>query len=461
MTNKCIFFIFLLLFACSPHLTLDKQNLVQTPPAFNKKTTNNKDSLQTKWWHQFNDKKLNNIVEQILKNSLSLKQSELALMAVKKKYEQELSTLYPELNLQSKILREGKYVSNSFNSKKVYTLGNSYSLSLYASYELDLFQKLSEERKAKLHSFLQNKYEQKALTQSLIVEGISTYLQLCFLKHKKDILKRILEISKQQYKLAQLNYDYGLLDLSTLLNYQNQYKQTETEFIAIDNQIEDTAYTLSLLLANYPKPNLTTTDWTKIPLHLLNITPGLPSELLKRRPDILAQEEELASLEAEAKVARKARFPSISLTGSLGYSSTELKNLFTPENSFFSLAAGLVQPLFNAGKLKKAEEIAILNFRAKEAEYAQTVLTAFKEVESVLGLQETLLEQRKLLLDMLDSVEKQFRIAKIKYEQGNLSLLELKEAQLTYLNTYLNTEQNKLDLLTNKLNLIKALGGEW
>ena len=458
-TRPSIFILILVLMGCSPGLHLKKSVSPSLAPDYLNQIEA-KNSLSDKWWECFKDPILNSLVQQVIQNSLDLKKNNLALLVLKKRYKQEKASLYPELNLEARVIREGKHVPTP-SGDTTYSLGNTYSLTLYASYELDIFQKLSFERQAAWHQFLQNKYQYLALRQSLISETVRTYFSLVFLKQKRKLLKRILQIAREKEKLARLKYQYGSISLETLLSYKNLVKQRENTLLSLENSLKQTAYNLSLLLGTYPKNDFSSQTWDNVSLDVLNINPGIPSKLLKRRPDILAQEENLANLEARAKMARAARFPRISLTASFGYASTELEKLFTPESSLFNLAMGILQPIFQAEKLKKEEEIAILNYKQGEIEYARTLLTAFKEVETVLSLHQTLLRQRQNIWHTLKNQEKKLELAKIKYAQGSISLLELKQTEEDYLDTLLNWEQNKLDILTNQVNLVKALGGSW
>ena len=459
MKTRIFFILTFALIGCSTGLHLKKSVSPSIAPDFLNQIAA-KTSISDKWWEGFKDPILNSLVQQVLQNSLDLKKNNLAILVLKKRYNQEKANLYPELNIEGKVIREGKHVSTPMGGT-TYSLGNTYSLTLYASYELDIFQKLSFERQAAWHQFLQNKYQYLALRQSLISETVRTYFSLVFLKQKRQLLKRILQIAREKENLARLKYQYGSISLENLLNYQNLVKQRENILLGLENSLKQTAYNLSLLLGTYPENDFSSQTWDNFSLDVLNINPGIPSELLRRRPDILAQEENLANLKVRAKIARAARFPRISLTASFGYASIELKKLFTPQSSLFNLAASILQPIFQAGKLKKEEEIAILNYRQGEIEYAKTLLTAFKEVETVLSLHQILFRQRQNIWHTLKNQEKKLELAKIKYAQGSISLLELKQTEEDYLDTLLNWEQNKLDILTNQVNLVKALGGSW
>lgn len=459
MRYSLLFVMIFFVFSCSLNLKLDKKDYITPPKSFNEQISGNF-TIEKRWWERFNDPNLNYIINKILKNSLDIKIMETNLNIVKKRYEQELSTIYPELNLQSDVTRKGQHTENIFG-QKVYTLGNSYSLSLFASYELDLFNKLKTRQRSYYHSFLQTKYEKKAAVQSIVIQGISLYFSLSYLKYKKDILEKLIEIAEQKYRLAKMSYENGLIDLTLLKTYENLIKAQKSEHLLVKKEIKDKYYSLSMLVSQYPNSDFKITNWDKISLDALTIKPGIPSDLLKRRPDICALDEKLKSLEAKAKVARKTRFPSITLTGSAGFASLELKNLLLSESNFFSIGGQILQPLFNAGKLKRQEEIAILDFRNAEIEFANAVLNAFKEVESVLNVEKTLFEQYSLINEILQNRKKQLQLQNIKYRFGKISLLELKEMEENYLDDLLTKEQNKLDLLINKLNLIKALGGDW
>ncbi len=461
MKNNLLLVFLFLFFACSPNLKVNSQKkyYIDGHKNFNEQLSGNF-TIGKRWWNKFNDPNLSYIVEEILKNSLDIKNMEINLQITKKRYEEELSTRYPELNLQAEATRKGQHTEDMFG-KKVYTLGNSYSLSLFASYELDLFKKLKARQKSYFHTFLETQYEKKAAVQSVLVEGIRLYFYLSYLQHKKSLIEQIKNIARQKYEIAKISYNKGIIDLNTLKTYHNLFKSRQNDLTSINREIKDKFYELSVLVGRYPTTGFKITRWAKISEDILKINPGIPSDLLKRRPDIRAMEEKLKSLEAKAKVARRARFPNITLTGSAGFASLELKELLLSESSFFSIGGNILQPIFNAGKLKREEEIAILNFRMAEVEFSKTVLNALREVEGVLNVERTLREQKRVIGEIKKNREKQLAIQKIKYFCGDISLIELKDMEEKYIDILLTKEQNRFDLLSNRLNLVKALGGDW
>jgi len=218
---------------------------------------------------------------------------------------------------------------------------------------------------------------------------------------------------------------------------------------------------LSVLLGRYPKANPPRTQPEDYFMHLAPVPPGLPSDLLLRRPDIRAAEAGLRSLNAEIGVAKASRFPSIALTGSYGYSSDELDQLVRRESELWHLALGIGQPLFDAGKLKAGQRAAEARYEQGVAEYAKTVLTAFSEVESALLRRREQLERRNRLLKYLLEARVTQEAAENRYRRGLEDYLTVLEAQRTRFQAEENLVLVDLAILTNRVALHRALGGGW
>ena len=187
--------------------------------------------------------------------------------------------------------------------------------------------------------------------------------------------------------------------------------------------------------------------------------PGLPSELLMRRPDIRAAEANLKALTDRIGVAKAARFPRISLTGSYGYASTELDGLLNPGSLLWNIAAGLVQPLFDAGKLKANQRAAEARLKSGLTQYTKTVLRAFSDVEEALLTRKEQLDRRKRVAHFVEEARATQRVAEGRYQRGLTDYLSVLEAQQTRFQAEQNLVLVDLAILTNRVNLHRALGG--
>lgn len=459
--NKIIFYFYLLsviLSGCilSPNLPPRETTI---PPKNYLNSNSTSFYCPTEWWKIFSDNYLNSLIKTSLLKNFDLKQSMLTLIQLKKQLDIEKASLYPNINLEGKIQREGKYLQNVLG-EKYYSLTNTYSAFLITSYELDLFQKLSAQRVAAWMEVLENKYSLKSFKQSLISSLVNLYLQLSFEQNKIDIYKKILKLEEKNLLYLEKSYNQGYANLADILAQKQIIENLKNTILESKKHFQDIEYQICSLMGKYPQ-HIYFSAWHKFSKIKLKVNPGLPSLLLKSRPDILAKENKLKKLEAKVKVARRARFPKITLTGQFGYASTELQNLFTPTNALFRLAAGILQPIFQAGKLKKQEDIAILEFQKAEIDYAKTILTAFKEVELALFLRQVIDQQEKHFSNILKLKQKKLQLTQYKYSQGQISFLELNHAKKEFLEALLNKEKIHLNSLLNQVNLIKALGGNW
>jgi multidrug efflux system outer membrane protein len=218
---------------------------------------------------------------------------------------------------------------------------------------------------------------------------------------------------------------------------------------------------MAVLLGRYPKTRPPRPQEEQYFKRLAPVPPGLPSELLLRRPDIRSAEARLKVLNAQVGVAKAARFPRISLTGSFGYTSDELDQLVRPESEFWNVALGTVQPLFNAGKLRAGQRAAEARYQQGVIEYAKVVLTAFSEVESALLTRKEQLERRERVLKVLSEARSTQEIAEDRYRRGLVDYLTVLESQQTRFQAEQELVLVDLAILSNRVSLHRAIGGGW
>ena len=189
--------------------------------------------------------------------------------------------------------------------------------------------------------------------------------------------------------------------------------------------------------------------------------PGLPSDLLWRRPDLRAAEAQLKSLNELVGVAKATRLPTITLTGSYGWSSDDLSNLLRSENVAWNLTAGIVQPAFDAGRLKANQRAAEARYQQGVAEYVRAVLNALAEVEGALLTRKLQMERRKRELNFLEEARATQRVAENRYIRGLVIYLDVLNAQITRYQAEDSLVLVDLALLRNRVELHRALGGGW
>ncbi|QER42255.1 efflux transporter outer membrane subunit [Thermodesulfobacterium sp. TA1] len=413
--------------------------------------------LTDRWWQNFNDPYLNQLVEEALKENDDL-------LIAQARVEQALATLgglkaqlYPYVGYQGSAQRgRTSEYSSPYGGQTDYL----FSLSGLVSYELDLWGKLRNQEKAGLARLLSSKANQEALKISLISNVVSTYLNLISVNLQLKTAEEYTEKLRETYLYRQTQFQHGLVNELVVEQAKAEYESARLRVETLKNRRETLKTALSLLLGRTPKEifekDLLVQRELPLPLKPPSV---LPSELLTRRPDIIAAEEALKAVNFEIGVAKAAYFPSISLTGALGYKSNELANLITHSASFWSLGASLVGPILDFGRTKS--QIELKEAQKKEAlyNYLKTVKTAFKEVYDALAAVEAAEKKLEAQKEQIASLEKVLTLSEKKFEQGLVDYLVVIDAQRSHLNAKLNLIQLQTDLLNAYVSLYKALGG--
>jgi len=217
--------------------------------------------------------------------------------------------------------------------------------------------------------------------------------------------------------------------------------------------------TLEVLLGEYPAAKITVAY--VLPDMQKTIPAGLPSELLNRRPDIVAANQKLRSAKERLEAAHKNWLPSIRITASGGVATDEFRNLLDWENLVWSLLAGITQPVFQGGRLSAERALAQADRSEALASYAQVVLNAFREVETALGAELRYTEQEAALKNSAKEAHEAAKIALEHYQHGLVNITTLLETQRRAYNAKSSSIRAKLDQLNNRITLYLALGGDF
>jgi len=336
-----------------------------------------------------------------------------------------------------------------------------HTLSLPASFELDLWGRLARAEEAARADLLQAEENRLTIAQSVVAEAVSLYLQMEAYERRIQIAEENIKSFRSSLALVNSRYKRGLSSILDLKQARRILAQAETLLPSLRQELGITQQKMAVLTGVYPKtraPRRQPEDYFK---HLDPVPSGLPSELLLRRPDIRAAEAGLRALNARVGVAKASRFPRISLTGNFGYTSEDLNRLLNYESELWSLAAGISQPLFDAGKLKAGQRAAEARYQQGMAEYAKTVLTAFSEVEKTLLTRKEQLERRDLVLVFLEEAKSVEKVAKTRYERGLVDYLTVLDSQQTRFQAEDSLVLVDLAIMTNRVSLHRAMGMGW
>jgi len=444
-----------------------------TPPATfqHDESSGNGETLESNWWRAYGDPELNALVLEALRRNWDIRKAAARVSELRSQLIQTRSDRFPSVNLQAQVQRQRRTTTIPVPVLKggAFELQNRqermstdvFSLSLPASYELDLWGRLARAEQGARASILQAFENQRTVAQTIVAETISLYLSTEATERRIQILKKSIDNYHQSVKLVEFRYNRGLASILDLRQARRALAQAEAALPSLNQELGTAQQKMAILLGRYPRtrpPREHPKDYFK---NLAPVPPGLTSGLLLRRPDLRAAEARLKALNAQVGEARANRFPHITLTASYGYSSDALNHILSPESKLWSIAAGLVQPLFDAGRLKAVEEGALARYRQGVADYARTVLTAFSEVENALLVRQEQLERRKRVLMLLEEARATQKVAEGRYRRGLTGYITVLDAQQSRFQAEETLVLVDLSLLTNRVSLYRSLGGGW
>lgn len=409
---------------------------------------------ESDWWHNFHSVNLDRLLTRAVNHSPDFALTLERVIQAEIQLRNSGASLFPSLNLSGSTSRRYSRTSGGDS-----TTGSATGLSLGASYEIDLFGRIAAEIDAAQATFAASSYDAEAVRLSLLSGIAAAYFQqvatrerLTIARANLDITERVLAIVETRLRFgsaAQLDYDRQLATLlgqrSNILTLEEQSRQ---QFSALAVLVGLSADQLSLAEESL--------DALQVPV----VTPYLPAAILLRRPDLARAEAQLAAARANISVARKALFPTVQLTGSLGGASTALLSLSDPVTSA-SLAAGLSQAIFDGGR--RRNQVATASSRQRETleNYRKAVLTSLKEVEDALDRVHSSAERRQLQEDIVRLAQSNLTRAEFRYREGADELLTLLDTQRSLFQARDQQIQLQLARLNAALDLYKALGGGW
>ncbi|MFW5874640.1 MAG: efflux transporter outer membrane subunit [bacterium] len=414
-----------------------------------------------KWWETFDDPGLNRVVDAAVKNNPEVAGAAAGVMEARAALRRSDADRFPSVDLEAKASRQRGYEENPLTGETVSVETDTFSFSVPASFEIDLWGRLSRASQAARADLLAAEENRRTVVQSLVAETANLYLRIRFLDLQIRITRDLVKSHEKSLELVEDRYQRGLASMLDVRQARRALARAESELPSLLNSRGAALHSLSVLQGRYPK-NTELKEGSQAGFSSLPPIPaGLPSGLLSRRPDIRAAE---ASLEAECArigVARANRFPQISLTGSFGYTSDELSALFDRESHLSRIAAGAFQPLFDAEARAAAEKAARARYEKQVASYAKTLLDAFAEVEDALFAAQRLRERRERLERLVSESEATLETARDRYNRGLAGYLNVLDARQSLFQANLDLAQAEYAIYENRVKLYRALGGGW
>jgi NodT family efflux transporter outer membrane factor (OMF) lipoprotein len=334
------------------------------------------------------------------------------------------------------------------------------SANFSASYELDLWGKNAAGVRAARASLFASRFDRETVRLTLVTGVANAYFQLLSLRGRLAITRDNLAIAERVFKVVDARVRNGAASALDLARQQAAVLTQRAAIPPLELQERQTLFALAILLGKMPE-GFDTAATTLSGLAVPRVAPGLPSQLLVRRPDLASAEAQLAAANANVAVARAAMLPAISLTGSAGLASDVLLNFLNAPTAAWSLGASLLQPIFNAGRLRAQVAVAASRERELVETYRKAILAALADVESALAFGSRSADQELLQQQVVEQARVALRLAEIRYREGVDDLLTVLDAQRTLFQAEDQLAQIRLARLQASVGLFKALGGAW
>ena len=436
---------------------------VPTPPEYKEvppdwKTAQPSDQMaRGKWWEIFHDPQLNDLEEKINVSNQNLKAAQAQFLQARAQVRSSRADYYPTAIVDPSAARIRQSKNRPLKSST--TNYTDLILPLDVSYEPDLWGRIRRTVEASRENAQASAADLESVSLSLHAELALDYFELRSLDAESRLLDSTVDAFAKALQLTQNRYKGGVASAVDVAQAQAQLETTRAQAIDLHVQRAQNEHAIATLIGE-PAPSFSlavspTLDPPPV------IPPGLPSQLLERRPDIAAAERRMAAANAEIGVARTAYYPLLSLTGSGGFEGSTLANWFSGPSILASVGASAAVTVFDGGRRRALNEQARAAYDQNVANYRQTVLNAFQEVEDNLSALRILQDEAKTQDAAVAASQHSLELSTNRYKGGVSNYLEVITAQ----SLALSDQRVAVDILRRRVAaavlLIKALGGGW
>ena len=429
--------------------------VIATPESFRMAGKEGESIANMPWWELLRDDELHTLIRIALERNNDLQRA----VASVEEYQARLfiakTDFAPQLSANANAPAFARLNAPKLSSFPTF---GSYSVQGNLSWELDFWGRIRRENEAARADLLAREENRRAVILQLVAGVAQSYFDLRQLDMQLDIARRTLQSWEESVRIAQARLRQGLTPKLDVDQFEAERANAAARTAELERQMIQKENELSVLMGSNPVKiprGQALTEQVMPP----DVPAGLPSQLLQRRPDILQAEQELAAATARIGVAKAERFPTITLTGLLGVASPQLSNL--GNGSFGAAGVGLAGPLLNAQTLGFQQEVAEAQARQALAQYQQTILVAFKEVEDALVAVRTARQQVEAQEVQVASLKSALHLADLRYNGGIANYLDVLVARRSLFDAELSLAATRRLQLVSVVQLYKALGGGW
>ncbi|QXN25679.1 efflux transporter outer membrane subunit [Shewanella putrefaciens] len=420
---------------------------LQVPEQWQHTQVNGQVSLDP-WWQKFNQPELNQLISQVLSSNNDLTLATLTLQKARLQAGLARDDLYPQLS-SNNTASVNKPLDGGSSSK-------AFQAILSVSYEVDLWGKVSANIDQAQWTTLASLEDRESTAQSLVATTASLYWQIGYLHQRIELSNKSIEHSRQTLALTQRQYASGAVTELNVLESQRSLAGQEASHSQLLQQLVEAENALAILLNR--APGQVAVEIKQLPDSAVpEIGVGIPADLVGRRPDVKAALYQLRSALASKDATYASYFPSLSLTGSVGESTSELKELL--RNPVGSLGAGLVLPFLQWNQMQINNDIADIDYQSAIVSYRKTLYSAFEDVDNAISAKQQYAYQGEKLEQQFSAAAQAEAIYESQYRHGAIGIQNWIDAQENRRSAEAALLENRYNQLTAQATLYQALGG--
>jgi outer membrane protein, multidrug efflux system len=452
--------VFSLLLVASGCLEIDRPGLDVDIPRSYRETHDSSGAATPSldWWRNFRSRELTAFTEEALIANFDIAVAIAQISQADAQVRIAGAPLLPTIGLNASDTASRTSPQLLSSSESPYS--RLYSTSLSASYVIDFWGKNRATLNAAIETAIASRYNREVVTITTLSSVANTYFQILGARDRLRIARRNLGDSSRILFLIREQFEAGTASDLNMAQQESLVEQVRATIPPLEETFRQNIAALAVLVGKAPE-HFKTRGGSMQDVTVPRVTPGLPSDLINRRPDIRQAEEQLKSADYSVESARAAFFPTITLTGTLGFESAALKSLFGPGAWFYTAAAGLTQPIFDGGVLLGQFELQ----RGLQAQYLhayrKAVLSAFSDVEQALIAVEQTTAQVRIQENVVKASRRAFTLSQEQMTSGTVNMVTLLQVEQTLFTAEDQLAQDQLARLLAVMSLFQALGGGW
>ncbi|MDD2540237.1 MAG: AdeC/AdeK/OprM family multidrug efflux complex outer membrane factor [Desulfuromonadaceae bacterium] len=410
------------------------------------------------WRDFFVNSQLRALIDLALKNNRDLRVAILTIERSRAQYQIQRSDLMPKIDASADA--NFQRIPAGFSGTGKATTVDQYSVGLgVSSYELDLFGRVRSLRDQALEQYLATEQARRSVQMSLVSQVASAYLTLAADRERLQLATETLASQNSSYQLTRSRFDAGVSSALDLHQARTSADAARVDIARYTALVAQDINNLNLVVGSPVPGDLLPVALSETLTAVKDVSPGLPSDVLLRRPDILQAESQLKGANANIGAARAAFFPKITLVSSVGFGSDELAGLFKGNAFAWSFAPRISLPIFDGGSNKANLKVAEVDRDIAVAQYEKAIQTAFREVADALAQRGTIDEQLAAQQSLANETSESYRLSQARYSKGVDSYLVVLDSQRSTYSAQQNLITVRLAKLVNQVTLYKVLGG--